>query len=97
VLQHKTGQMQGFTKRYKVHRLVYFETYKYITNAIEREKEIKAWRREKRVALIESLNPPWEDLAASVQLKRTADGLFGLVHDSRSIRSFGGRDDDNSS
>ena len=63
VLQHKSGEMKGFAQRYHCDRLVYFEVYKYVNNAIAREKEIKAWRREKKVALIESLNPTWEDLA----------------------------------
>jgi putative endonuclease len=64
VLQHKGGETDGFTRRYRVNRLVYFETFQYVTNAIAREKEIKAWRREKKVALIERENPTWEDLAA---------------------------------
>ena len=64
VLQHKTGRFEGFTRRYRAHRLVYFESYRYVRNAIAREKEIKRWVRQRRVALIESINPRWEDLAA---------------------------------
>jgi putative endonuclease len=64
VWQHKTGALGGFTAKYKIHRLVYFETFKYVRNAIAREKEIKDWRRELRVALIEENNPTWEDLSA---------------------------------
>jgi putative endonuclease len=64
VLQHKIGCFEGFTRRYRVHRLVYFESYRYVRNAIAREKEIKRWVRQRRVALIESMNPRWEDLAA---------------------------------
>jgi len=64
VLQHKSGEVEGFTKRYKVTRLVYYETYKYVNNAIARETEVKKWSRAKKVALIERLNPTWEDLAA---------------------------------
>jgi putative endonuclease len=63
VRQHKSGDIEGFANKYRIHRLVYFEQYKYVRNAIAREKEIKAWRREKRVALITSINPTWEDLA----------------------------------
>ena len=63
VFQHKNGRYKGFTQRYKVNRLVYFESYRYVNSAIEREKELKGWRREKRAALIESINPLWEDLA----------------------------------
>jgi putative endonuclease len=61
-LQHKSREA-GFTGRYKVDRLVYFETFRYVNHAIARETEIKAWRREKKVALIAASNPTWEDLA----------------------------------
>ena len=63
VFQHKTGCFDGFTKKYRVHRLVYFESFQYVRNAIAREKEIKHWVRQRRVDLIESVNPRWEDLA----------------------------------
>ena len=63
VLQHKRGEVEGFTKRYHIHRLVYYEVFKYIDKAIAREKQIKAWTRAKRVALIKSENPTWQDLA----------------------------------
>ncbi len=63
VLQHKSED-GGFTQKYRVNRLVYYETFRYVNNAIARETEIKKWRREKKVALIESNNPTWEDLAA---------------------------------
>jgi putative endonuclease len=62
-LEHKNGKIDGFTKRYKINRLVYYETFKYIGNAIAREKQVKAWTRAKRIALIKSLNPTWQDLA----------------------------------
>jgi putative endonuclease len=64
VMQHKTGEVDGLTRRYKVNRLVYYETFQYVNNAIARETEIKKWRREKKAALIEPSNPTWEDLAA---------------------------------
>ena len=63
VLEHKSGQIDGFTKKYNINRLVYYETFKYIGNAIAREKQVKAWTRAKRIALIKSLNPTWQDLA----------------------------------
>jgi putative endonuclease len=63
-LQHKALEVEGFTKRYNVTRLVYYEVFQYVNNAISRETEIKKWRREKKVALIEASNPTWEDLAA---------------------------------
>ena len=62
-LEHKSGETDGFTKRYRINRLVYYEVFKYVGNAIAREKEIKGWDRAKRVALIERDNPTWEDLA----------------------------------
>jgi len=77
-LEHKSGSVEGFTKRYNINRLVYYETFKYINNAIAREKQIKAWTRAKRIALIKSLNPTWQDLAegwgekAELQIPRFA-------------------------
>jgi len=63
VLQHQAGEVDGFTKKYGVNKLVYFEVFHYINNAIAREKEIKGWRRSKKVVLIESMNPGWRDLS----------------------------------
>ena len=63
VLRHRAGEGGGFTRKYRVHRLVYFHTFHNIGDAIARETEIKKWRREKKVALIEARNPTWEDLA----------------------------------
>ena len=60
--QHRSG-MTKHTSRYRITRLVYFETTGNVSAAIAREKEIKAWRREKRVALIANANPAWDDLA----------------------------------
>jgi putative endonuclease len=62
-LEHKSGSIEGFTKRYNINRLVYYEPSKYVNNAIAREKQIKAWTRAKRLALIKTLNPTWQDLA----------------------------------
>jgi len=76
VLQHKSGEIEGFTKRYNITRLVYYEPYKYVKNAIARETEVKKWYRAKKVALIEGVNPTWEDLAADCGKRaelRTAD------------------------
>jgi len=69
--EHRLGEREGFTKRYRVHRLVCFECYRDVRAAIAREKQIKGWRREKKVALIEAENPTWEDLAP--ELEETAD------------------------
>ena len=64
VYEHKTKQADGFTKRYNITKLVYFEVTDEVQAAIAREKEIKGWRREKKVALVNSKNPNWDDLAA---------------------------------
>ncbi|UYN90990.1 MAG: GIY-YIG nuclease family protein [Anaerolineales bacterium] len=61
--EHKQGLLSGFTKTYRVSILLFYEEYDYIEDAILREKEIKAWRREKKDALIASVNPRLEDLA----------------------------------
>jgi putative endonuclease len=65
VWEHKKDANPGFTSNYRIHRLVYFESFKYVGNAIAREKRIKGWLREKKVALIRSVNPTWEDLSAA--------------------------------
>ena len=64
--EHKSKQVPGFTSRYDVRRLVWFETYDDPTTAITREKEIKKWRREWKVALIEKENPDWRDLYSDI-------------------------------
>ena len=63
VFQHKHKLIEGFTKKYDVTRLAYFEETSDVRAAIAREKEIKGWRRSKKVALIKSLNPTWRDLS----------------------------------
>jgi putative endonuclease len=62
--QHKQRLVPGFTAKYNVDRLVYYEVHHHPDEAIRREKQIKRWRREKKVALIRKENPYWEDLAA---------------------------------
>ena len=64
VLRHKAGEGGAFTRKYRVHRLVYYHYFENVGAAITRETEIKKWRREKKVALIHEENPTWEDLAA---------------------------------
>ena len=64
VLQHKTGAVDGYTLHYRADRLVHFEETDYVHSALAREKQIKGWCRERKVALIEKANPTWEDLAA---------------------------------
>lgn len=64
IMQHKAGEIDGFAKKYKCDRLVYYEAYDNVHKTINREKQIKSWRREKKVVLIEKMNPRWQDLAA---------------------------------
>ena len=64
VYQHKNHLLPGFTDKYNVERLVYIETFGEAFAGIRREKQIKAWRREKKVRLIDSANPKWDDLSA---------------------------------
>ncbi len=63
VYEHKNKLLPGFTSKYNLRRLVYHEETTDISVAIAREKEIKGWRREKKIALIESMNPDWDDLS----------------------------------
>jgi putative endonuclease len=62
VREHRDGSVPGFTKRYGIKRLVYYEMFGDVREAIAREKEIKKWRRDWRLALIEKENPVWGDL-----------------------------------
>ena len=63
VWDHKHYVHSGFTAKYNVNRLVYFETFLRVDDAIAREKQLKGWRRSKKVALIEAMNPRWDDLS----------------------------------
>ena len=67
IAEHKSGAVEGFTKTYRVHILVYYEETPYHAAAIQREKQLKAWRRQWKLELIEKTNPEWKDLY---------DGLF---------------------
>ena len=62
VWQHKTDAIPGFTRKYQIHRLVYFEAFDEIKDAIVREKRIKEWKWAWKISLIESRNPEWRDL-----------------------------------
>ncbi len=63
VYEHKSNMIEGFTKMYKVHTLVYYETTNDISAAIEREKQIKKWKRQWKMELIEKVNPQWNDIS----------------------------------
>ena len=66
VLQHREKRPGTHTAKYNIGRLVYYEHFTYVLNAIARETELKDWNRAKKVALIEQSNPTWEDLAAGL-------------------------------
>ena len=63
VWQHQNSEIEGFTKTYKVNRLVYYGCFDDPQDAIAREEEIKGWRRDKKNALVEKMNPKWTDLS----------------------------------
>jgi putative endonuclease len=63
VYEHKQKLVEGFTQKYNISQLVYYETTSEVRSAIAREKQIKGWLRSKKIALIESMNPKWEDLS----------------------------------
>ena len=63
IYEHKNKTADGFTKKYNVNKLVFYETANDARIAIEREKELKGWKREKKNALVESMNPEWKDLS----------------------------------
>ena len=68
IYEHKNKLIDGFTKKYNVFKLVYFEQYSQVNEAIAREKELKKWRREKKNKLVESINPKWIDLSTQFNL-----------------------------
>jgi putative endonuclease len=86
IWEHRSGLVEGFTKRYGVHRLVYFEIHDYMTEAIRREKQIKKWRRAWKIDLIERTNPQWHDLWPEI--------VGGGDVDSR-LRGNDGKEDEN--
>ena len=66
ITQHQQKLVEGFTQKYNVTRLVYYEVTHDVHAALAREKELKGWRRSKKVALIESMNPTWKDLSTEL-------------------------------
>lgn len=66
VYEHRSKMVDGFTKKYNVYKLVYYEVFEDLINAIMREKQIKGWKRNKKITLIEILNPKWEDQYKSI-------------------------------
>ena len=66
IWQHRNRQADGFTKRYNLHHLVYYELHEEMSTAILREKQLKNWRRQWKIELIEEMNPGWTDLWESI-------------------------------
>ncbi len=66
VMEHKEGRVEGFTSKYRVARLVYFEQYAEVGAAIQREKQLKRWKRAWKIELVENQNPNWDDLYPSI-------------------------------
>ena len=93
VLAHKQKKKSGFTKKYNVTRLIYFEETRYILDALAREKEIKGWSRKKKIDLVRNTNPRFEDLSAvwfyeedldkaiSIYLSYMEEILYGSTQD----------------
>ncbi|EPN4953570.1 GIY-YIG nuclease family protein [Vibrio antiquarius] len=67
IWQHKNGVVEGFTKKYNVHKLVYFELFEDMATAINREKQLKQWKREWKLALVRETNPNFLDLSTEYQ------------------------------
>jgi len=66
IIEHRSGLIEGFTQEYDVKNLVYIEQYQYVDKAIYREKQLKNWKREWKIDLIEERNPDWNDLYESI-------------------------------
>ena len=78
VNEHQTRRVPGFTQKYHVTQLMYCEAFRDVRDAIAREKQIKAWTRAKRIALIEKLNPRWRDLSEDWNAK--SDNTATIMH-----------------
>lgn len=86
VYEHKNKLIEGFTKKYNIQFLVYYEAGSDINSAIAREKEIKGWLRKKKIALIDSINPQWKDLSEEWVIDKRKGESTSNVRDS-SLRS----------
>ncbi len=76
VAEHKSGLIPGFTQRYNCHVLVYYETFSDIDQAIYREKQLKGWKRSKKDALIDSVNPERRDLAEFIRIDSSSKQIL---------------------
>ncbi len=79
VSQHKQKAVDGFTKKYNIHRLVYYEWTDSARGAIEREKQIKNWRRAKKIALVKTMNPTWRGLSKDFDGEAQDSSLRSIV------------------
>ena len=70
IWEHKNDLINGFSRQYRCHRLVYYESFDDVKKATDREKQLKRWRRAKKVWLVGRMNPTWEDLAEGLGEKR---------------------------
>ena len=79
MLEQKSGGIEGFASKYHCQRLVYYEIFANIFKGISREKQLKGWRRSKKIALIESVNPRWQDFAehAGAQMAFAGESITG--------------------
>ena len=68
VFEHKSELIEGFTKKYHLHNLVYYEVYEDVRSAITREKQLKKWKRNWKINLIKKMNPQWRDLYPDISL-----------------------------
>jgi len=66
IYEHKNKEVSGFTEKYNLHKLIYYEIFEDMINAIMREKQIKGWLRSKKISLIGKTNPDWDDLYKSI-------------------------------
>ncbi|MBI5739158.1 MAG: GIY-YIG nuclease family protein [Nitrospirae bacterium] len=85
VYEHKNKLVAGFTSKYNIDRLVYFEATQDINSAIAREKQLKGWLRAKKVALIEASNPEWQDLSSEWLEKKKTDSSASPQNDRKSV------------
>jgi putative endonuclease len=97
-LEHKRGEVEGSTKKHRVNRLIYYETFKYV-RAIRREKQIESWTRATRLALIKFTNPTWQDLAdwgkpVKLQIPRLARDDSSKEHDDTAEAAAPSKSDD---
>jgi putative endonuclease len=86
IFEHKFHRIEGFTDKYQVERLLYWESFDDVHKAINREKQLKGWRRSKKITLIEFVNPHWLDLAREWFPWMASSGAIRVLRLRRTIR-----------